>query len=214
MFLNAPVKPDYYFKKGLPCDINKETCFNVPIYTKEDKFGIYSVMFADISIINSHFRRWQTVLQSPKRWFGLHLGAKGLIMSFILSRQRLFVGFSYYHIEQAYLKSVIAEVWEKEPDFMNDSCTRFREDLKANQYIFRYWQFAKNLFYPLKRNGIYIMLAKEALGHIEKVLFEEKYSSVCINDSPLCSDEDFEYISCHVKELFEKKFPNKSSFEK
>lgn len=214
MFLNAPVKPDYYFKKGLPCDINKETCFNVPIYTKEDKFGIYSVMFADISIINSHFRRWQTVLQSPKRWFGLHLGAKGLIMSFILSRQRLFVGFSNYHIEQAYLKSVIAEVWEKEPDFMNDSCTRFREDLKANQYIFRYWQFAKNLFYPLKRNGIYIMLAKEALGHIEKVLFEEKYSSVCINDSPLCSDEDFEYISCHVKELFEKKFPNKSSFEK
>ena len=33
MILNAPVTPDYYFKEGLPCDLNKETCFNVPIYT-------------------------------------------------------------------------------------------------------------------------------------------------------------------------------------
>ena len=213
MFLNAPVKPEYYFKKGLPCDINRETCYNVPIYTKEDIFGIYSIMFADISIINSHFRRWTTVCQSPWRWFGPHLGIKGLLMSAILAKQRLFVGFSNYHIEQAFLKSIIAEVWEKNPDFMNDSCTRFRENLKANQYIFRYWQFAKNLFYPMKRNGMYIMLAKETLGHIEKVLLEEKYSSVCINDSPLCSDEDFEYTQERIQHLFKNKFPQKSSFE-
>ena len=40
MFLNRPINPDYYFKNGLPCDCNKETCFNVPIYTREERFDI------------------------------------------------------------------------------------------------------------------------------------------------------------------------------
>jgi hypothetical protein len=213
MFLNAPIEPDYYFKNGLPCDLNKETYFNVPIYTPEDQFGIYPVMLADIGIINSQFRRWNTVRQSPRRWFGWHLGIKGLIMSCLLSRQRLFVGFSNYHIEQAFLKSIIAEVWEKEPGFMYDSCTRFREDLKANQYLFRYWQFAKNMFYPMKRNGTYKTLGKDMLDKIEIILQEEKYKSICINDSPLCTDEDFEYIYSHLHRIFENKFPQKSSFE-
>ena len=39
MLLNSPVKPEYYFRNGLPCDINNETFLNVPIYTKKDKFG-------------------------------------------------------------------------------------------------------------------------------------------------------------------------------
>jgi hypothetical protein len=47
---------------------------------------------------------------------------------------------SSFHIEQAYLKSTFAEVWEKEPDFLMASCTRFREDVIANPYLCRYWQ--------------------------------------------------------------------------
>ena len=212
-FLNAPVKPEYYFKNGLPCDLNKETCLNVPIYTPEDKFGVYPIMLTDIGLINSNFNRWNTVCQSPKRWFGWHLGIRGLIMSIILSKQRLFIGFSNYHIEQAFLKSIIAEVWEKEPTFMNDCCTRFRDDLKANQYLFRYWQFAKNMFYPMKRTGKYITLRRDALISIEEVLLDEKYSSVCLNDSALCSDEEFEYTKNKLPLIFEKKFPQKCSFE-
>lgn len=212
-FLNAPVKPEYYFVNGLPCDINKETCFNVPIYTKEDKFSIYPTMLVDISLINSQFRRWDTVCQSPKRWFGRHLGIRGLIMSCILSRQRLFIGFSNYHIEQAYSKSVFADAWDKIPDVLNNSATRFREDLKPNQYLFRYWQLAKNLFYPKKRNGICITVKKDELKRIEKLLNDERCVSICLNDTPLCADEDFDFINNSIQQLFEKKFPNKSSFE-
>ena len=158
MYLNAPITPEHYFKDGLPCDLNKETCFNVPIYTKEDRYGIYMQMLADIGIINSFFNRRETVKQSPSRWFGRHLGLRGNVMSFLLFHRRLFSGFSNFHIEQAYLKSVFNEVWEAAPEFMSASCTRFREDVTANPYIFRYWQFAKNLFYPLKRNGEFFFL--------------------------------------------------------
>ena len=214
VILNSPVKPDYYFKNGLPCDVNKETCYNVPIYTDKDRFGTYISWLANIGIINSHFRRWNTVLHSPKRWFGLHLGFKGLIMSTLLSKQRLFVGFSNYHLEQAFLKSCFSEVWENEPNFMNASCSRFREEITANPYIFRYWQFASNRFYPMKRSGDFFFLIKrDVLIPIEKTLEEAKLVSICLNDSSLCPDNDFEYISNRLKEILEKKFPEKSSFE-
>lgn len=213
VILNSPIKPDYYFKNGLPCDLNKETYFNVPIYTEEDRFGIYMSMLSDIGILNSHFRRWDTVLQSPKRWFGPHLGIKGFLMSCLLSRQRLFVGFSNYHLEQAFLKSTFDDVWEKEPKFMSDSCTRFREEITANPYIFRYWQLAKNMFYPMKRQGMYIMLKKDMINWIGEVLEKEKHVSICLNDCSLCTDDDFEYVYHHLHELLEKKFPNSSSFE-
>lgn len=214
MLLNGPITPDYYFKDGLPCDFNKETCLNVPIYTKTERFSIYMSMLADIGIVNAHFNRWETVCQSPKRWLGPHLGLKGLIMSGILMKQRLFVGFSNYHTEQAYLKSTFEDVWEKEPEFLSSSCTRFREDVIANPYLFRYWQFAKNKFYPQKRKfATFHFFDKNVASGIEKALFNPQIASVCLNDSSLCPDDDFEYLDSHITKWFEKKFPEKSSFE-
>ena len=214
MYLNAPVKPEHYFKNGLPCDLNKETCYNVPIYTKADRYGIYMQMLADIGIINSFFNRRETVKQSPSRWFGRHLGLRGNVMSFLLFHRRLFSGFSNFHIEQAYLKSVFNEVWEAAPEFMSASCTRFREDVTANPYIFRYWQFAKNLFYPLKRNGeFFFLINHDELDRIEKTFQNNNCLSFCLNDSPLCTDEEFVQIFGGLQQLFKLKLPQKSSFE-
>ena len=214
MLLNRPINPDYYFKNGLPCDCNKETCFNVPIYTREERFDIRMSMLADIGIVNSHFNRWETVKKSPWRWFGPHLGFKGLIMSSILMKQRLFVGFSNYHIEQAYLKSSFEDVWEKEPDFLNSSCTRFREEVIANPYLFRYWQFAKNTFYPKKRKfATFHLDGRGAIDDIEKALFNMNCATICLNDTPMFSEEDFNYTMIRVKKMLEKKLPEKSSFE-
>lgn len=214
MILNRPINPDYYFKNGLPCDINKETCFNVPIYTPKDRFSIYMSMLADIGIINAHFNRWETVCQSPMRWSGPHLGIKGLIMSTILFKQNLFVGFTNYHIEQAYLKSTFEEVWGKESDFLLESCTRFREDVIANPYLFRYWQFAKNTFYPMKRKfATFHFWRKNMLDDIEKALKNTNIASICLNDSSMCTDEEFDIIDNNLIRMLNQKFPDKSSFE-
>ena len=214
ILLNSPVTPDYFFCNGLPCDYNKETCFNVPIYTPTDRFSIYMSMLSDIGIVNAHFNRWQTVCKSPRKWFGFHLGFKGLLMSMILMKQRLFVGFSNFHTEQAYLKSTFNEVWEKEPDYLQSSCTRFREEVIANPYLFRYWQFAKNMFYPKKRRFATIhIFNRKVIGAIEKALFDPNIASICLNDSSLCPEEDFEFIDQHLTKWLEQKFPDKSSFE-
>ena len=171
-------------------------------------------MMADIGIVNAHFDRWKTVCQSPWRWFGPHLGIKGLIMSCVLMKQRLFVGFSNYHTEQAFLKSTFEEVWEKEPAFLESSCTRFREDVIANPYLFRYWQLAKNQFYPYKRKFATILLTeKSILGDVENALFNTDCATICINDTSFFSEEDFNFCMSRIKEMLEKKFPEKSSFE-
>lgn len=213
-FLNSSVKPTYFFKNGLPCDNNKETYFNVPIYTKEDRFGISTIMLTDIGLINHNFNRWQTVKKSPMRWFGFHLGIKGILMSFLLAKQRLFIGFTNYHIEQAFLKTVFEEAWNKEKSFILATSTRFRTDISVNQYLFRYWQFASNKFYPKKRSRAFFFLnSKETLKSIEKIMMDEKYKSFCINDSAFCSDEDYDFLKRELPLLFERKFPQKSSFE-
>lgn len=215
VLLNGPVTPDYYFKNGLPCDFNKETCFNVPIYTHKEKFSIYMSMLADIGIINAHFNRWATVCQSPRRWFGLHLGLKGLVMSSILLKQRLFVGFSNYHTELAFLKSTFDEVWEKEPVFLLSSCTRFREEVIANPYIFRYWQLAKNLFYPRKKRfATFHLSERKVIDDIEKTLHNTNIASVCLNDTPFCQNDDFDFIKKNITKMLQKKYPEKSTFEK
>ncbi len=212
IFLNSPVKPEYYFKKGLPCDVNLETVLNVPVYTKEHKFSTYLSLLANIGIINGNFNRWDTVLQSPKRWFGFHLGFKGLIMSLLLLRKTKYIGFANYHVEQAYLKSSFYEVWDKAKEFMNDSCTRVRQDATANPYIFRYWQFATNSFYPQKRSRVlHIISNKNDLVDIDKSLQEKRIKSVCLNDA--CPNEYFDYVKTQLQQLFLKKFPQKSLFE-
>ena len=171
-------------------------------------------MLADLGIVNAHFDRWTTVCQSPRRWYGMHLGIKGLVMSLILMKQRLFVGFSNFHTEQAYLKSTFKEVWEKEPDFLNASCTRFREEVIANPYLFRYWQFAKNMFFPKKRRFATIHLYnRSVVEHIEKALADVGIKSICMNDTSLCSNEDFKFLDDFILTRLEQKFPEKSSFE-
>lgn len=214
MIINGPVSPDYYFKNGLPCDTNKETCFNVPIYTPEDRFGTWISILTNIGLINRHFNRWNSVKQSPKRWFGKHLGLKGLIMSVLLSKQRLFVGFTNYHLEQSFLKSIFYEVWDNEPDYLNSSCSRFRQDITANPYIFRYWQLAKNLFVPMKRMGkFFFLFNEESLKGISKTLGNKSIKTICMNDSPLCSENDYAIINQGITKMLEEKFPQKSSFE-
>ena len=214
-YLNSPVKPDYFFKEGLPCDNNKETCFNVPIFTPKDRFGITLSMLESIGIINSHFNRWQTVLQSPKRWFGMHLGPIGILISLLIAKQRLFIGFTNYHIEQAFLKSTFIEVWEKEGAYLANNCSRFRSDTSINQYIFRYWQLASNKFYPQKKSRKFFFLEeKHIIKDIEYTMMSENCKSFCLNDSVFCSEEDYIYLKDQLQRIFEKKFPHKSSYEK
>lgn len=214
-YLNAPTLPETYFKEGLPCDNNSETLFNVPTYTKEGKFSLYSVIMADIGIINAHFNRWKVINSDRRKWWGPHLTWRQKMIHLLMGRKPFFVGFNWPHFEQPFLKSVWDEVWEKEEDLLFESCTKFREEAQNNQYVFRYWQFATNRFYPTKYgHQKYFNLKTKNLEDIKKALNDKSIFSLCINDSISMPQEEFYKIQETIINLFEKKFPDKSSFEK
>jgi len=214
MYLNAPTMPEDYFREGLPCDCNEETLFINPWYDPIDRFSIKLMMFCDMAVVNHHFNRWDTVRQAPRNWFGSHLWGKSFFSSLLLTKMENFEFFSWRHWEQPLLKSVIRELWEKEPALMAESCSRFRKEVSLNQYVFRYWQFASNRFYPTKMNSSRAVgLSSGSVKEVCKILDEGKYRSVCMNDSPYCTDEDAVLVERWLQSSLEKKFPHKSMFE-
>ena len=215
MFINRPLTPEYYFKNGLPCDSTEETLFFTPSWDPQNQFSTKISIYCDIAILNYHFKRENVVKAAKDRWFGLHLSRMGLFTSILLSlKKQRFQFFQWRHFEQPMLKSVIKEIWDVEPDMVDKSCTQFRQDVSFNPYIIRYWQFASNKFMPMKLgSGKNFTLEKSNICSVVKAIEEKKFFSICLNDTPYCSDSDFEEMKNLITNLFEKKFPQKSLYE-
>ena len=215
MFLNSAVSPEDYFKDGLPCDCNKERLIWVPTYHPDNKFGTDITLYCDIALLNHHFERNKTVKESFRRWFGLHLGLKGILASFLSLKPNHFIDFEWRHFEQPFLKSAFQEAWASEGGMLQKSCTRFRNDVSLNSYFIRYWQFATNRFYPstLKYGRAYNLnpnLIKSILNDFNN----KRVKSICLNDTPKVSPSEYESMKVVLQEAFARKFPRPSSFEK
>ena len=215
MFLNAPVMPETYFKKGLPVDFNYERVFLGIKYNPQDLFGIELSLLCNIAVINYHFNRRKVIQQAPWKWYGKHHTKPSFKQSLLLLRKERFEGFTYRHTEQPFLKSVFKEIWEKEPFMLDKSCTKFRVAESLTPYFVRYWQFATNRFYPENPKGRYqgFSIRGNTLERIIEVLKDTSTTSLCINDSPCCDTDFYETASMKIKSAFESKFPQKSSFE-
>ena len=216
MYLNAPVRPDYYFRNGLPCDNNAESVYNVTAYHPTTRFHISVGRFVNICVINGHFDRRKVIKQSFKNWYGFHLGLIDRVMSFIISMypNGWFIGFRDRHIEQPYLKSVFDDAWDKESGMLTESSTKFREDATLTPYFFRYWQFASNKFYPVRLNeGRKYVSTPDFMDKIIDTMKNSKIKSLCINDTQKCSDEDYNIMKPVFLKAFEEKFSQKSKYE-
>jgi len=215
MFICAPIQPEYYFRDGLPCDFNFESPFRNPQFCELNQYGIDISSYCDVAVLNRHFNRNIVIRQSWRKWFGNHLWGKPLFLSLLMLGRSKFESFPILHIEQPMLKSVLKDIWDKENSALSASCTRFREPTNLNQYLIRYWQFASNKFYPVKRKGLaYHYYDKEIVEDLIKNLTNEQFQSICINDTPYCSEEDYEYAGNMIRQAFDKKFPTASIFEK
>lgn len=215
VFINGPISTDYYFKKGLPCDTTRENLTSATRYTPIDQFGIALSIYCNIAVLNYHFDRRQVVKSAFWKWVGPHLSLRYNLSSLMLMGHPYFQSFETHHVEQAYLKRTFLDIWEKEPSFLDKSCTRFREQVSLTPYFARYWQLASNNFYPRKNKYAQVYyLNEDNLDDVIKALSSEKLKSICINDSPVCSEEFYKTASAMLHEAFKKKYPNKSTFEK
>ena len=219
MFLLKPTKPSDFFIKGLPCDT---AILNINVASGIEKNGrkisiehAYATTYFDTMIINQNFNKKKTILQNFNKWFSPLYGLASL-RTLLLLPWKSFPGFMSYHMPYSYLKSIYAEVWEKETTALTTACMhKFRQPNDVNHWLFSYWQIVSGKFSPRIPNlGKQLDICDNSQDNVE--LFNsirmQKYKAICINDT--VNTPDYEQIKTNLQQAFESVFPNKSSFEK
>ncbi len=207
-FLNAPVKPEEFFVNGLPCCALEES----PLSCSSGELWEY-VRLNDTAFLNRHFDRLESRRTHPDWWFNLK-NPVGLIKNLLFStiRRNKFFGLEANHLPQPYLKSVIREVWELEPELLHETSRhQFRCMLDVSQCILKHYQMLSGRFHPSNiRRKSYVFSGQWDPNEAAKAITDRKYHMICINDSVAA---DFETARDIVNTAFAKTLPNKSSFE-
>lgn len=211
MFLNSSVKPDLFFHRGKPCDFLR--CAPVEI-AKENAVFAHTTIHSMVKV-NYFYSYIKLFLRHPSkvvnRKYGLVASVDNLLK---LGNIHHYIGLKNHHLPNAYLKKTLQHVWDSMPDLLDQvSRNRFRTPFDVNQYIFRYWQLASGQFCPVSpaSRGTYLNYSY-SIDYVKATLNDPKVKMICINDVP--SDVDFEQAMEQIVAIFEKKLPNKSSFEK
>lgn len=207
MFLINKANPQDFFKKGLPCD--SMSFHPIEPIAKDKRF--YLKICNDLEIINSNFNFNSFKKNNLSKILSFKQG-NHIFMTILLSKLNSFRGFYNYHVPVPYLKRTFEEVWNVAGDKLKKTMTfRFRNNSESiNHWLFQYWQFATGQFYQRRSSfSKYITMDDK---NAAKLILSRKYKTICIND--VCLDENFESSKKKIIDAFEKKFPNKSSFEK
>lgn len=207
MFVNAAMEPEDFFKGGLPRDI----------------LGLDSIAFGknsagmfngnDVGIINDHFNCRKCFRKNPEKWLNFRYGIKVPVRSMLLLRRTWFPGFFYQHLANNYLKSTFEKLWRLEPDILDKTCQcKFRNVTNVNQWLMKYWQLAEGNFCPRRKAiGRSYPLKENADLAVEAIL-SGRDKLICLNDT--LETVNFDGQKKQILEAFQKKLPDKSSFEK
>ena len=210
MLINKAIKPSYFFKNGLPCDVWRETVYCL----SKDSDNLFAhLLLNDKHLICRNFYKRDVIKRNFFKVFNPIYGRK--LLSFtLLAKWPYMADFEEYHTASALLKSTYKEVWEKEYACLDETCMhKFRDRGDVNQYAIQLWQVFSGNFTPrsYKDYGQYYDLSDDnskLINDLQKSL----HSILCINDSS--TNIDFEKAKKELITVLEQKFPDKSFFEK
>lgn len=198
----------YFFKNNMPCDI---AALNTLVPDANDIF--YSILNNNTAIINKYFNKNEVIKNNFSKWFSFKYKSE-MIRTLLLYPWHNFLGFKASHMPSSLLKSTYDELWKKEYDILDITCTnKFRTPLDVNQYLLKNWQVVSGNFAPRNINSFKFYGIKSIPKNFKKILFKRKYKMICINDENV-SDEEFNIIKNQVTSALESFLPDKSSFEK
>jgi len=205
MYLIRQVKPEDFFRNGLPVD----TVTEVPL--RFNPGGVDHIIGNDMLIINKHFSKGQVISSNKKQWFSLK-AMKSTLKNIYMKPVNGFSAFDNPHVPQAFCKNVFNQVWDKEKELLEQTSShRFRSNEDVNQWLFRYWQFVTGQFVQVKDiSGKFFSIGRDNIA-IEEAILGQKYNTICLSDDDISLDFEEEKKSLQV--LFEKILPEKSSFE-
>ena len=211
MFLLRAVKPEHFFRNGLPCTCGLE----IPLVWS-GKIGSWQHTAAnDLGIVNAHFSKKNAVRDYGRKYRAHCYRWKDIFRTYILEKiyPDYFLGFQNIHGPAAYLKSVFHEVWEAEPEMMNNTCLdKFRTSDNLNQWVFLWWQVASGQFSPIVVDNLVKGITSETIDDLCLSIVKQKHDFICLNDPE--EEIPFEILAQQLKDAFETVFPQKSHYEK
>lgn len=203
-FLINSVKENRFFHNGLPCDM--------AILNALSGGGISSMELNALGILNNYFVKKEVINANLKQWYNLKYGTS-LLRTLCLMPWPRFTGFLNPHLPQAFTKKTFEELWNKEYKILNDTCLcKFRTSDNVNQYLMRFWQFAKGEFYPLnvQKKTAYYLLSSSNIHSVAETISKQTADIIILNDS---EQLNFEYSKEIINSSFEKILSDKSTFE-
>ena len=209
LFPTQPIPEEYYFKDNLPCEEAVETHFIL----KADKGMDLQMNYACVNnmvILNRNFDKHKVVSAYPDKWFNPVYGER-MQQNVNLSFWHNFESFVYPHEAMPMKKSVLKEIWEKEPEALKKaSYNKFRSYSDVTQRLITMWQICSGNFVPHKYKGKLFLVDKENYQEAAQAILEQTYPIVSLNES---STEGFAEIKKTINAALAKLFSEKSKFE-
>lgn len=207
-FIIKAIQKEDFFEEGLP----KDVAILNPIVPK-DYNSISGVMLNNISLINKNFSFRQTFKRDWTKW--LNYRYKYLLpLNLLFQPWSNVVGLYQQHLPSSFLKSTMAEVWEKEYYYLEQTSLRKKRDNKRdiNQWLFKKWLIMEGKFQPRDIDfGKYIMIEDfESIDAFRKAKKKKQTKVVCLNDHV---EENLDDIIAEIKAELDDILDEKSDFE-
>lgn len=209
MFLNAPVRPEDFFRDGLPC---ATAVLSVPP-VRWKRHGQGNVVLNNIQAINEHFDFRSRFRSDLFKWISPRYGIKNVIRTLMLATFHMYTGFMELHTANSYLKATFNDVWNAESVWLAEtSARRFRDRSDASQWLMEYWQLATGKFYP-RSPEFSKLYGGGRLATAAEDIRTQAHKVICINDNAAIDSQKFVEVSEAVKLAYSEALPEKSSFE-
>lgn len=207
MFLNDFVNEDDFFCQGKPrlsAVLNEFTPTVI-----NDTFQHF--LCNDIAFINTYFNKKEVIKHNFRKWFTVKYGRYVLKNIFYALGCDRFSMIQNFHMPSPMLKSTYKKVWTLEYDLLyKTSLHKLRDNSDVNQYIMSYYDICSGNFAPKNPStGKYYEIGKRSDVIVSDIL-NGYHKMICINDA-MCDNYTDEIQK--IMSAFDKKFPDKSTYE-
>lgn len=209
VFLLKAVRPEHFFKNGLPCDMLALQ----PVVTNAENPVMPYIYLNNAMVLAKYFKKRENMKKHPGNYF--HVGYPLLyfgynVLEMVFPR---FTGFYTVHGAAPLRKETYRILWEKEEGLLKEVCHHpFRDSRDVNQYLLREWQKLSGMFVPTNVHRLcsYFNVSADT-RKLTAAIEKQSAAMICINDA----DEtiDFERAKGELIASFEKILPERSSFE-
>lgn len=210
-YLTKPVKPEYFFEGGLPCDMLALQ----PVVANRDNPVMSHLYLNNALALAKYFDKRENVRSQPGKYF--HIGYPLLYFCYNLLELSFprFTGFYTVHGPMPFLKSTFLELWEKEGEALrNMSGNRFRSQEDLTIYLFREYQKLSGRFRAknMQKDFEYFPVIGRTDGLL-RAIRKQKKKILCINDVSI-PEIRAEEAGEELRGAFQQILPMPSEFER